>query len=85
MELVAGAGDDWVEAVSIATGIKRDTLNAQPVDVLIDVTAKVIEVNLDFFIVRALPAFNDAAERISSQLSAKCEDGSYAYSPQDLN
>ena len=82
---IACAGDDWIEAVSIATGIERDILNAQPVDVLIDVTARVVEVNLDFLIVRALPAFNDAAERISTQLSAKSEDGSYAYSPQDLN
>ena len=85
VELVAGAGDDWIEAISIATGLERDTLNAQPVDVLIDITAKVVEVNLDFLIVRVLPAFNAAAERISSQLSAKSEDGLSAYSAQDLN
>ena len=46
--LIGEVSGDWIEAVCIGTGLDRETLDTQTVDVLVQLTARVIEVNADF-------------------------------------
>ena len=59
--LIGVAGDSWIEAVCIDTGLTRETLNAETMDVLVQLTARVIEVNSDFLVREALPVFEATA------------------------
>ena len=76
---------DWIEAVCIGTGLTRETLDAETVDVLVQLTAPVIEVNADFLVQEALPVFEAAVGGLAEMSSAASETGSSAYSPEVLN
>ena len=49
VKLIGEVSGNWIEAVCIGTGLDRETLDAETVDVLVQLTARVIEVNADFF------------------------------------
>ena len=73
------------EAVCIGTGLDRETLDAETVDVLVQLTARVIEVNADFLVREALPVFEAAVGGLAEMSSAPSEAGASAYSPEVSN
>ena len=75
---------NWIEAVCIGTGLDRETLNAGTVDVLVQLTARVIEVNA-FLVREALPVFEAADGGLAEMSSAASEAGSSDDSARDLN
>ena len=85
IRLIGQAGEHWIEAVCIGRGLDRETLDAQTVDVLMQLTARVIEVNADFLVREALPVFEVAVGGLAEMSSAASESGSSAYSPEVLN
>ena len=85
IKAIGEAGGHWIEAVCIGTGLTRETLDAETVDVLVQLTARVIEVNADFLVREALPVFEAAAGGLTEILSDSSEAGSSAYSPEVLN
>ncbi len=50
-----------IEATAIGAGVERAWLDEQTPDVLVELSAKVIEVNADFFVQKVLPAMQAAA------------------------
>ena len=84
-KLIGEVSGHWIEAVCIGTGLTRETLDAETVDVLVQLTARVIEVNADFLVREALPVFEAAVGRLAEMSSAASEAGSSAYSPEVLN
>ena len=60
VKLIGEVSGNWIEAVCIGTGLDRETLDAETVDVLMQLTARVIEVNADFLVREALPVFEAA-------------------------
>ncbi len=62
---IAGAlmrhADAVIEATAIGAGCDRAWLEDQTPDVLVELSAKVIEVNADFFVQKVLPAMQAAA------------------------
>ena len=52
---------------------------------LVQLTARVIEVNADFLVQEALPVFEAAVGGLAEMSSAASEAGSSAYSPEVLN
>ena len=61
------------------------TPNAQTVDMLVQLTARVIEVHADFLVREALSMFEAAVRGLAEMSSAASEAGSSAYSPEALN
>ena len=62
-----------------------ETPDAQPVDALVQLTARAIEVNADFLVREALPVFEAAVGGLAEMSSDSSEAGSSAYSPEVLN
>ena len=85
IKAIGEAGGHWIEAVCIGTGLTRETLDAETLDVLVQLTARVIEVNADFLVQEALPVFEAAVGGLAEMSSAASEAGSSAYSPEVLN
>lgn len=85
VKLIGEVSGNWIEAVCIGTGLDRETLDAETVDVLMQLTARVIEVNADFLVREALPVFEAAVGALAETSSAASEAGSSAYSPEVLN
>ena len=85
VKLIGEVSGHWIEAVYIGTGLTRETLDAETVDVLVQLTARVIEVNADFLVREALPVFEEAVGGLAEMSSAASEAGSPAYSPEFLN
>ena len=85
IKAIGEAGGHWIEAVCIGTGLDRKTLDAERVDVLVQLTARVIEVNADFLVREALPVFEAAVGGLAEMSSDSSEAGSSAYSPGVLN
>ena len=82
---IGEAEGNWIEAVRIGTGLTRETLDAETVDVLVQLTARVIEVNADFLVREALPVFEAAVGGLAEMSNGSPEPGSSAYSPEVLN
>lgn len=57
--------DAVIDAAAIGAKVDRAWLGQQTPDVLVELAARVLEVNADFFVRRVLPAINAAAERLS--------------------
>ena len=85
IKTIGEAGGHWIEAVCIGTGLARKTLDAQTVDVLVQLAARVIEVNADFLVREALPVFEAAVGGLAEMSSAPSEAGASAYSPEVSN
>ena len=60
VHLTGEVSGNGIEAVCIDTGLDRETLDAETVDVLVQLTARVLEVNADFLVREALPVFEAA-------------------------
>ena len=60
VELIGEVSGNEIEAVCIGTGLDHETLDAETVDVLVQLTARVIEVNADFLVREALPVLEAA-------------------------
>lgn len=61
---LARHADAVVTAVAIGARVDRAWLEEQDVEVLIDLAARVMEVNADFFVRRVLPRLTAAIERM---------------------
>ena len=85
VKLIGEVSGHWIEAVCIGTGLDCETLDAETVEVLVQLTARVIEVNADFLVREALPVFEEAVGRLAEMSSAASEAGSSVYSPEVLN
>lgn len=63
---LARHADAVIEATAIGAGVERAWLGEQTPDVLVDLAARVLEVNADFFVQRVMPRVTAAAERLSA-------------------
>ena len=72
---LARHADRLIEATAIGAGVEREWLEDQEADVLVDLAAKVMEVNADFFVRRVLPAITQAAERIAAMQAGSASGG----------
>ena len=70
--------DDLITATALGADVERAWLEDQTAEVLIDLAAQVIEVNIDFFVQTLLPRLNAAADRIEAVLPAGGMTGSAA-------
>ena len=70
--------DDLITATALGADVDRAWLEDQTAEVLIDLAAQVIEVNIDFFVQTLLPRLNAAADRIEAALPAGGMTGSPA-------
>ncbi|GAB4480680.1 MAG: hypothetical protein OHK0044_28790 [Burkholderiaceae bacterium] len=57
--------DSLIEATAIGAGVQRAWLEEQTPDVLVQLAARVLEVNADFFVRSVLPIASEAAARIA--------------------
>jgi hypothetical protein len=78
---LAKHADRVIEATCIGAGVERAWLEAQTPDVLVDLAAKVLEANADFFVKNVLPRVSDAAERLA-QIASGGTSGSPGSSAQ---
>ena len=85
VKLIGEVSGNGIEAVCIGTGLARETLDAETVDVLAQLAAWLIEVNADFLVREALPVFEAAVGGLAEMSSDSSEAGSSAYSPGALN
>lgn len=67
---LAKHADSVIEATAIGAGVDRAWLEAQTPDVLIDLAARVLEANADFFVRRVIPRLQVAAEKLAATLGA---------------
>ncbi|WP_017936973.1 DUF6631 family protein [Zestomonas thermotolerans] len=82
-ELVAGDifaalakhADGVIEATAIGARVDRQWLEEQPIDVLVDLAIRVLEVNADFFVRQVLPRITAAAERLAALQAASGSGG----------
>jgi hypothetical protein len=72
---LARHADALVTATAIGAGVERSWLEQQDADVLVDLAARVVEVNADFFVRRVLPAIAQAAERLAAMPAATASGG----------
>lgn len=77
---LARQADGLITATAIGAGVERDWLEAQTPDVLVDLAAKVLEVNADFFVRAVLPRIDQAAQTLQT-LSAGGSTGLPGSSP----
>ena len=85
VKLIGEVSGSGIKAVCIGTGLTRETLDVETVDVLVRLTARVLEVNADFLVREALPVFEAAVGGLAEMSSDSSEAGSSAYSPGVLN
>jgi hypothetical protein len=71
-----------IEATAIGAGCERAWLEDQTPDVLVELAAKVLEVNADFFVKRVLPVIQSTAEHLA-QTASGGTSGSPPSSMQD--
>ncbi len=57
--------DAVIAATAIGARVERAWLEQQTPDVLVDLAARVLEANADFFVQRVMPALTAASERIA--------------------
>ena len=70
--------DDLITATALGADVERSWLEDQTAEVLVDLAAQVIEVNVDFFVQTLLPRINAAADRISAAMPDGGTSGSVA-------
>ena len=58
--------DAVISATAIGAGVERAWLEEQTPEVLVDLAARVLEVNADFFVQRVMPRLTEAAEKIAA-------------------
>ena len=85
VKLIGEVSGNGIEAVCPGRGLDRETLDAETLDVLVQLTARVVEVNADFLVREAWPVFGSVTEALAEMSSAASEAGSSAYSPEALN
>lgn len=73
---LAKNADKVIEATAIGSGVKRSVLDEATTDVLVELAARVIEVNADFFAQRVLPAVTTAVERMGQTFGSLSMTGS---------
>jgi len=61
MPVFMEAPDAFIDAIGVATGLDRDTLDALGMDDLVALARAVIEVNTDFFVRRVAPLLKEEA------------------------
>lgn len=66
LSALAKRADHLITATAIGAGVERAWLEAQTPDVLVDLAARVLEVNADFFVSRVLPRITAAAEKFAA-------------------
>lgn len=74
--------DAVIEATAIGARVDRAWLEQQTPDVLVDLAARVLEVNADFFVHRVLPVIQAAADRLG-RIASGGTSGSRGSSPPD--
>ncbi len=70
LSVIEQHGDKLIEAVHIASGVPRETLQECLPDEFINLASAVIEVNADFFAQRLLPAVRGAVEGLNKTVKA---------------
>jgi hypothetical protein len=60
--------DAVIEATAIGAGVERAWLDDQTPDVLVELAARVLEVNAGFFVSRVQPAIQGAADRLTQSV-----------------
>ena len=70
LPLISNHGDRVIEAVSVATGIDRDQLEAALPDEFIALVSAVVRINGDFFARRLLPRVKEEVEGLRDTLKA---------------
>lgn len=66
-----------IQATAIGAGVDKAWLEEQTPDVLIDLAARVLEVNADFFVRSVLPKVTEAAERLATLTASGGTNGSH--------
>jgi hypothetical protein len=66
--LIAEHGERLTEAIAIVTHASVDEIGALPAEAIVPLATAVVEANLDFFAQRLLPAFVQAADRLTLEL-----------------
>lgn len=70
LSIVERHADKLIDAVHIATGVPRETLNDCDPAEFIQLATAVIQVNTDFFVHRLLPTVRVAVERLTKTVKA---------------
>jgi hypothetical protein len=60
--------DAVIEATAIGAGVERAWLDAQSPDVLVELAARVLEVNAGFFVRRVLPIIQQTAAQLAQNM-----------------
>lgn len=79
---LARHADNVISATAVGAGVERAWLEAQTPDVLVDLAAKVLEVNADFFVRAVLPKVSAASEALA-RIASGGTSGSQGSSDQD--
>jgi|GEM_PF-1781506 len=79
---LAKHADRVIEATAIGAGVDRAWLEDQTLDVLVDLAARVLEANADFFARSVLPRLNQAAETLARTIETA--SGGMSGSPGSL-
>lgn len=77
---LARHADAVITATAIGAGVERAWLEEQTPDVLVELAARVLEVNADFFVRQVLPTVERAAQVLAATVSGGTS-GSPASSP----
>lgn len=78
---LAKHADRVIEATAIGAGVERAWLEEQDAGTLVDLAAKVIEANADFFVRCVLPKVTAAAERLAAIASGGTSGSPGSVSP----
>lgn len=79
---LAKHADHVITATAIGAGVERAWLEEQTPDVLVDLAARVLEVNADFFVRAVLPKVAAASEALA-RIASGGTSGSQGSSDQD--
>lgn len=69
MELLADHGDDLIAAVSVATGMPVNLVQALAMDEFVSLATAVVQVNADFFTRRLAPTVQSAVATMTAVVS----------------
>lgn len=70
LSALAKHADGVIAATAIGAGVDRAWLEEQSPDVLVDLAARVLEVNADFFARHVLPRIQAAADKLAAMQTA---------------
>lgn len=66
VSLISDHGESVIEAVSIASGVNKDDIEAMMLDDFIELAVLVFEVNADFFTNRLVPSIKGLSEKLKT-------------------